>query len=332
MLRESVFRTTDLPAEHRLDGFRECLVKSLFPQDLVAEQAGGFRAEVRLLEIGEVRVWSTAVQPVRFVRTPRLIRQADPELYHLTLPLQGTVDIAQAGRRARHTAHEMYLVDSSRPFECVTRDFAGVGLSLPRNRVPLPPDGIERLLTRRMPAGEGVGALLAGVLTQIASGGPYLPSDAPRLERVVVDLFCATLAHHLDAEDRTAPEARSRDLTVSIRAFIERGLHDPELAPPAIAAAHHISLSYLHRLFRAEGTTVAALIRRMRLERAHRDLGDPALAATPIHAIASRWGFKSHADFTRSYRGAYGTSPQEHRRGAPRRGLHPVPSGQGAAA
>nr|WP_229924970.1 helix-turn-helix domain-containing protein [Streptomyces sulfonofaciens] len=293
----------------------------MFPQDLHSERPGAFRAELRVLEMGGVRVWPAAIQPVRFVRTPRLIRESDPELYHLTLPLQGTVGITQDGRQGRHHAQEMYIVDSSRPFDCVTTEMTGVGLEVPRNRVPLPPARVERLLTGRLPAHEGVGALLAGLLTQLASGGPYLPSDGPRLERVVIDLFCATLAHHLDAEDRLAPETRGRTLTLRIRTFVESRLHDPELAPPAIAAAHHISVSYLHRLFRAEGTTVAAMIRRRRLERAHHDLGDPALARTPIHAIAARWGFKSHADFTRSYRNTYGTSPREHRR----RCLHQTP-------
>jgi AraC-like DNA-binding protein len=40
-------------------------------------------------------------------------------------------------------------------------------------------------------------------------------------------------------------------------AFIWENLGDPNLTPGAIAAAHHISLRYLHKLFHAEGQTVA---------------------------------------------------------------------------
>jgi AraC-like DNA-binding protein len=42
----------------------------------------------------------------------------------------------------------------------------------------------------------------------------------------------------------------------------------------------------------------------------------PALADTPIHVVAARWGFPRAAEFTRAFRSAYGISPSEHRRGA----------------
>jgi AraC-like DNA-binding protein len=82
-----------------------------------------------------------------------------------------------------------------------------------------------------------------------------------------------------------------------------------------IAAAHHISLSYLHRIFqqRSQGETVAAWIRNRRLEGARRDLADPSLHGTPIHAIAARWGFPRASDFTRAFRAIHGQSPREFR-------------------
>jgi AraC-like DNA-binding protein len=85
-------------------------------------------------------------------------------------------------------------------------------------------------------------------------------------------------------------------------------------APATIAAAHHIWVSHLHRLFGPRGTTVAAWIRRQRLERARRDLADPALRNVPVHRIAARWGFKGHSSFTRAFRAAYDTAPQDYRR------------------
>lgn len=119
----------------------------------------------------------------------------------------------------------------------------------------------------------------------------------------------------LEVEAALPPETRHRALTERIRAFIRQNLHDPELTPPVIAAVHHISLSYLHRLFQEEvrGETVAAWIRSQRLEGARHDLADPALHATPIHAIATRWGLPRSSGFTRVFRTAYGLSPREYR-------------------
>ncbi|MGO4431637.1 helix-turn-helix domain-containing protein, partial [Streptomyces sp. MCAF7] len=40
---------------------------------------------------------------------------------------------------------------------------------------------------------------------------------------------------------------------------------------------------------------------------------DPRLAARPIQATATSWGFSRPGDFTRAFRGAYGMSPSEYR-------------------
>lgn len=80
-----------------------------------------------------------------------------------------------------------------------------------------------------------------------------------------------------------------------------------------MAAAHHISVSYLHRLFQERGISVAASIRRRRLQHACADLADPRMATAPIHTIASRWGFTDAAHFSRIFRTEYDMSPREYR-------------------
>ncbi|WP_260867741.1 helix-turn-helix domain-containing protein [Streptomyces sp. SAJ15] len=65
----------------------------------------------------------------------------------------------------------------------------------------------------------------------------------------------------------------------------------------------------------AQGVSVAAWIRRSRLERCRRDLVDPLLRSRPIHAIAWKWGLTDPAHFSRSFRVvAYGMSPRDYRR------------------
>lgn len=150
----------------------------------------------------------------------------------------------------------------------------------------------SRTVPRRVPARAGIGALLAQFLTQlIADTTPYQPSDGARLGTVLTDLVAALFAHALEAESILPTDTHRRTLILRIKNFIQEHLHDPQLTPAVIATAHHISTSYLHRLFENEEATVAAWIRLRRLEAARRDLTDPALHSTPIHAIAARWGF-----------------------------------------
>ncbi|MFD5737852.1 helix-turn-helix domain-containing protein [Streptomyces sioyaensis] len=145
---------------------------------------------------------------------------------------------------------------------------------------------------RRLSGHESIGALLAQFLTQVArDSGSYRPDDGPRLGTVAVDILSALFAHILDADSSLPPETHRQALVLRIRAFVQQHLHDPQLTPYTIAAAHHISTSYLHRLFQNEETTVAAWIRRQRLERARQELADPTSRTTRIHAIAARWCF-----------------------------------------
>ncbi|MFI8852734.1 helix-turn-helix domain-containing protein [Streptomyces sp. 891-h] len=102
-------------------------------------------------------------------------------------------------------------------------------------------------------------------------------------------------------------------LFARIQSFIWEHLGDPGLSPDAVAAAHYISTRSLHRLFRSQGCTVSSWIRRQRLNRARRDLADPRLGDRTIQSIAATWGFPRAADFTRTFRAAYGITPQDFR-------------------
>jgi AraC-like DNA-binding protein len=316
------FRTEDVAAEDRFDYWRALVERMTAPSDLTSDYAVDFWAEQRLFELGPVNVWPASFLPMRFRRSARMVRQSDPELYHLSFVLGGGLGVDHAGRTESHGPQDLYVVDTSRPWDVRPpadgdrRIVTGVGVDFPKALLPLSPDRVRELLGRRLSGREGTGALLTGFLTGLhRESGSLQPSDAPRLGLVLLDLLSAWLAQALDAEATLPPETRHRVTVAHMRAFIRQNLHDPELTPTVVAAAHHISLSYLHRLFHEEGLgeTVAAWIRGQRLEGARRDLADPELRTTPIHAIAARWGIVRASDFTRAFRGAYGLSPKEYR-------------------
>lgn len=320
---ETIFRTDDVPVEDRFDAFRESLSKVHAPMDVGTDLAGGFSAEMRFIQLSSVCVWPSITRPVHMQRTPRLIRKSDPEHYHLTLMLRGAKRLVQAGQESVCDRYNMHIVDTSRPFHVDTPgsgEFKVIGVEFPKTLVPFPRDRVDRLVTQLLPGCEGINGLLASFVIRLSRDtSSYRPSDAPRLETALTDLFSAVLAHCLDAETELSPETHQRTLILRIRSFIRQRLHDPCLTPATVGAAHHISTSYLHRLFRAhdeEGTTVAAWIRHQRLEAASRDLADPAQHTVAVHHIGRRWGFTHHAAFTRAFRAAYGVPPRDYRQAA----------------
>ncbi|MEU9122872.1 helix-turn-helix domain-containing protein [Streptomyces sp. NPDC048506] len=316
LLDELVFRSDDVPVPDRFDYWSELLGRTHAPMELRSDYADDFRASQRVLDLGAVTAWSATFQPLVFRRTPKLIRQSDPETYHLSLVVRGAGAGVWRHRETQYKQHDLFINSSSLPNDVHSAGapVTTVALEIPKALVPLPRDAARRIVGTPVSTREGMGALLAQFLTQLTEDtAPYQPADAPRLGTVLTDLTAALFAHLLEAGDFLPPETRRRSLTLRIQAFIREHLHDPHLTPAVIAAAHHISTSYLHRLFRDEETTVAAWIRRLRLEAARRDLTDPARHAVPIHAIATRWGFPRATDFCRAYRAAYGTTPKDHR-------------------
>ncbi|MFD8332718.1 helix-turn-helix domain-containing protein [Streptomyces solisilvae] len=118
---------------------------------------------------------------MRFVRTPRLIRQSDPELYHLTLLHTGSVAIEQSGLANVHGPGGMYFIDCSRPFACrMGGRFTGIGLEIPKALIP---PLVADLVTRSLTEHQGIGRLLVGFLTQLsACEASYRAQDMTRLE------------------------------------------------------------------------------------------------------------------------------------------------------
>ncbi|NKZ06826.1 helix-turn-helix domain-containing protein [Actinomadura latina] len=129
----------------------------------------------------------------------------------------------------------------------------------------------------------------------------------------IVELVTGAAGEWLGEPPAPTPEsaesAESAEMLRAIREWIEERLPDPALSPAVIAAAHHISVRQLYRVFRPAGTTVARYVRARRLENCRRELSDPFLGTERIGAIADRWGLPDAAAFSRAFRAAYGQTP-----------------------
>lgn len=323
---EKVFDSGDVPAPDRVEAFRDVTARTLVPTEISGETppglrpASAFRAVLQAADLGGVTVAAPVLAALRSHRTPRLVRQSDPEMYVVALTLSGRTHMAMERRAAALRAGDFVVFSTSRPYQGAVDArwgaSASVVVQVPRTLVAVPPDRVERIQAARIPGRDGVGGLLAGFLARMAADtAPSRAADDRRLGGVLAELVTAWLAHHCDCEDQTPAESRGHLQFLQITSFIRRHLGDTALSPGAVAAAHHVSLRTLHRLFHdhGQGETPASYIRRRRLAHARHDLADPYLAARPVQAIAARWGFPRPPDFTRAFRAAYGTTPTQYR-------------------
>lgn len=317
------FDSSALPPEDRFDWWCETVNRGVAPTRNASSHAAEFTGSFASLTMGPVQTSTLAFPPIRSRRTTELIRQSDPETYELTLVLSGQMRVSQARNDVRATVGEFLMWSSSLPY--VGRAVSGgpmdapraVIVHLPRALLPLPHAKIDHLLVRNLPAADGMGVVLARHLCSIMDQGPTLTEqDCRALGPATLDLASAFLARRLGLLDRVQPESRTRMLLARIDHFIDANLTDQTLSPSDIAAHHHISVRTLHALFRQRERTVSATIRHRRLEGARAALSNPRLRTLPIRAIAAQWGFTDATLFSRTFRVAYGITPQDHRHGA----------------
>lgn len=310
---QRIFDSNDFPAQDALSVWESITADTLMPTSFELIGTDVFRGWFSTMPLGAVQVSSMAYSSFLTRRTPRLIRASDPEFLALGVINSGPHVIEQNRNRAALRPGELLLFESSRPFDTYA-DGGNILIQFPRVLLPLPARHINQLICRPIPGDQGIGRLLAGFLTQLTEdSASYTAHDAVRLGAVGLDLVTATLAQFLDRGSDVPPDSRQRVLYLRITSFIERHLGDTALTAGEIAAAHHISVRSLHRLFQQHGVTVRSWIRGQRLEQCRRDLADPLKRHVPIHAIAARWGFRHAADFTRAFRVAHGITPSGYR-------------------
>ncbi|QFY08171.1 helix-turn-helix domain-containing protein [Nonomuraea phyllanthi] len=310
-----LIRTSDLPAERRLDAWRTVVCDTLGPLDFRIDPDAPLRGEIEAGQLGSVGVGRVRTSTPHSVhRTRGLIRRDGPELYRVVLAMAGSPRLTQDGRSAQLSRGEFAIYDFSRPYELAYDSAVQLAVfSLPRDLLTLPGGAVDALTAVPITAESGTAALAVPLLHRVTADiETYRPDSAARLSTVVTDLISTAVAERAEQVRSLSPDSRQRVLLLKVRAFIEQRLGQADLDPATIADAHHISVRYLHRLFESESTTVAAWIRQRRLERCRAELA--AGGTRSVSEIASRWGLPDSAHFSRVFKRAYGMPPAEYRR------------------
>jgi AraC-like DNA-binding protein len=304
----------DEPAKTRVDYWQHVMGSSLAPYHLRAD-GGSFRSQIHQAQIGPVTVLDLHVSAGQAVRTPGLIRDSDPGVCKVDLGIRGRGIYEQDDRQSLLAPGDFHLVDLSRPSRvAIAAAHEAAVVMFPRELLPAGDRGLRGLTAVSFSARDPYAALVASLGRELVRHlDSYEPGRDARIGAAFLDLLALAVATRLDRVPAVPPETRQQAMAARIRAFIEQHLGDPDLSPALIAAAHHVSVRTVHKLYEAEEGTVAAWIRRRRLERCRQDLLDAGLHGRPAGAIGARWGFRDAAAFSRAFRGAYGLPPAEYR-------------------
>ncbi|MFB4278481.1 helix-turn-helix domain-containing protein [Nonomuraea sp. MTCD27] len=321
-------RLDDVPVKDRFAFWWQAVAESVVSVDAFSEHVDDFWAEMRTVDLGALRLSRVRCSGFEARRNANRIRRANSDAYQVALSFRGRSGIVQENQETTLAPADLTLYDASRPF--VAWSFPGehrasggspdeisdgLILHVPHGALALPRATLQRLLARRISGRESVAALFSGLLHQVlAQAARMTRADTERLSGVIVDLLTSVLAHELETDPSPFVTDPGAVLVLRAQAFIERHLDDLELSTADIAAAHHVSLRHMQRLFQKEGYTVTGWIQQRRLERCHRALADPLMDGRPIRVIAACWGFTNEAHFNRLFRKTYGAPPATYRR------------------
>ncbi|MEU1134079.1 helix-turn-helix domain-containing protein [Streptomyces sp. NPDC005900] len=246
----------------------------------------------------------------RVVRVPTA-EQGGPYLL-LGFHTSGEATLVRRGSAVPCRPGDLFVVDGTQP--AVLRESTAYELHLVRiaRRALTLTDQQATDLSGRAPAADGPVASLLGTLLRelVAVPAEDAPRTALRLAGAVAELVDLLAVQDADPGPRGRAELVGR-----LRAYVDAHLWDRNLTPATVAAAQHISIRYLHKLFEGHGSTVGRWIQHRRLEEARRELARPGRDGVTVSAVARRWGFASATHFSRSFRAAYGMSPSDWRDG-----------------
>ncbi|MBQ1017534.1 helix-turn-helix transcriptional regulator [Micromonospora sp. D93] len=300
--------TRQLPCHESTEAIHAALNTATSPVRVTVAQGAQTLIEEWRLGAGANLLRSSTTDTLHLQRTAQHLRIDAPERLSLASSVRGTCWTRQPNWNGDSL---LQLLDLTAEYETLWTgpnaavafqiDYADLGLpvDIVRAAAPLLPTSPLYELTmrhvRQLPT-----------IAEQMTPGPALNMLGSAMTDIVRALIAA-----VTPDDTASRRAREQSLYTVLLAYIEQQLHDPNLTPARIAAAHNISRRQLYRLFEATNQTPAEAILSRRLDGARRELATRAAHHTLISATARRWGFIDPRHFARRFRAAYGLTPSE---------------------
>ena len=312
---QATLNTIALAPPDRADAIRSLVWESVVRVDIDHHvPAPDMSVSLTLGRCGDLGICLTRATATTVRRTPRLAREDTEPMVFVSLQRSGSSIVVQHGREAVLTPGDFAIYDTASPYSLLFDDgIDATFFRIPRAVLALPDTAVRDAAAVRIGSGNPLAGLTSQYLARLAddpvilSGGYGAAAAIPTIE-----LIRAALSVQL-GNDQLSRDPLQSSLAARILADMRVHLADPELSPAAVAARHHISVRYLHRVLHRESIRFGEWVRRSRLEGTRRDLINSVRAGTPVAAVARRWGFTDAAHFSKAFRTAYGLSPREWR-------------------
>lgn len=279
-------------------------------------QFSGYLQHAKLLDIGVSHYHANTVYYKRSLASNQSSHgnsnnRSDDSIL-ITFPVTGSVRFAQKNRQLISNPGQFFIELSNLPYEFYHLQ----EVSLYVIKVPLallsPQMGtIERQFARSLSIDEGAGRLLVFQIRQILEliqQHRLAALEIKILEQQLLNLIVLTLSAPKEVMMSSSSSIQSVHLK-RIEHYVYLHLENPALTPAMVAAACHISVRYLHKLFAELPYSFSEWVKELRLKQANHILKTKSYVT--IDEVAHRVGYGDQGYFARIYKQHFGYTPRE---------------------
>ena len=314
--RQSSWNMSGLRPNEQFSYYREAICQAFMNLTPEPAAAASFPASVEHVRLGDAAINRVSFPEHVVRRSAADIAASDRSCFYLNLKLAGRCRIQQDGREISLSPGQVAIFDSDRQF-ALLHD-RGPQLQVASFWVP------AGALRERLPASFDVsasrvsddpfvGRLIVETARTLTDGVLRMTEEeGVLLFRALIELVAVSLSRRSRA-GAAASESLADATMLGVKRAIHRRLREPGLAVADVADAVGISERYVHKLLARSGLSFTDYVIDNRLDGAARDLGDPAMAARAIGAIAFDWGFSDLSHFTRRFKQRFGCRPRDWR-------------------
>ena len=313
------FSTDELPERDRLAVTREVYGRLTARLDIEPAQGVPLHFRVAARVLPELTICSYSRSPAISKRTRELLADGNDDVIFAMSPTGGNM-VSQVGRELVTGVGDATLFSTAdlTSIKSVSMPHC-LNISLRRRRLASMVPGLEDRFLRPIPRDTEALQLLKKYIGLFEDRQSLA---TPGLRHLVVNHVYDLVALALGPTHDAAEMANGRGVRAArlnaIKSEILNGLNRREMSIAGLAARHGVSPRYVQMLFESEGSTFSRFLLDKRLERAHRMLSDPLLAAGSISSIAYEAGFSDLSYFNRAFRRRYGETPSDVRSSAGR--------------
>ena len=308
------FSSSELPAEDRLELWRDTITRHLIRLAVDPLAEGPFFAEASLRKHAGMTVGAGAIGPSISQRSREIVSADNDDLF-LMLNLSGPLVLTSGARELTLRPGEATLLCCAELGTFVRPEVGMVScIRLPRSALSPFVAGLEDRIFRLIPRDGGALKLLRSYLSALTDPDELDVSAAASrtISNHVTDLIALTLGGVDAAHSPLGSGIRAARMAAA-KAYIESHIGPSNLSIDDVAQHMNVSSRYVRKLFEAEGETFSKHVLEQRLNRVRGMLMNPRFAHQPISSLAYDVGFGDLSYFNKVFRGMFGMTPSEMR-------------------